>query len=483
MSREATGEVRERCGVLETRITLKGKQREEFKLPTCKTRSEAVGRSKVLATMARRFRRAGLLDTTDARRLLDMAAAAPARTLEGVLKVADELIGDELADADAPDVPTFKELAKRWTGGELHTLHPDHVKKKDASLDKARIAKLCDIDIGGVKLGELRLDFMTLDHADAVMRNLPKEAKRPATRRAYAQLVHRVMSLAVYPCRHIERSPIPRGWLPKAGRPPAYPYLYADEDAQLMGFKDIPLVWRLLFGFLAREGCRRSEAASFTWNDFDLERGAVSLGENKTDDPRAWALDPGVARALRVWREQFRKDAPDTSCVFSDETGAPIDVEHLAHKLRNALGAAGVDRSELFDATANRGRLRAHDLRATFITLALANGRTETWVQDRTGHTTSGMINRYRRQARQAQEIGMKWLGRLDELIPELADCPRIAPNATSLGSDDAPSSDANSRESQALCTRRDLNPHALRRRNLNPVRLPIPPLVRGGGA
>ena len=27
-------------------------------------------------------------------------------------------------------------------------------------------------------------------------------------------------------------------------------------------------------------------------------------------------------------------------------------------------------------------------------------------------------------------------------------------------------------------CTRRDLNPHALRRRNLNPVRLPIPPLV-----
>src|SRR5262249_23566530 len=32
-------------------------------------------------------------------------------------------------------------------------------------------------------------------------------------------------------------------------------------------------------------------------------------------------------------------------------------------------------------------------------------------------------------------------------------------------------------------CTRRDLNPHALRRRNLNPVRLPIPPLVRGRGA
>ena len=29
-------------------------------------------------------------------------------------------------------------------------------------------------------------------------------------------------------------------------------------------------------------------------------------------------------------------------------------------------------------------------------------------------------------------------------------------------------------------CTRRDLNPHTLRCRNLNPVRLPIPPLVLG---
>ncbi len=34
-----------------------------------------------------------------------------------------------------------------------------------------------------------------------------------------------------------------------------------------------------------------------------------------------------------------------------------------------------------------------------------------------------------------------------------------------------------------ALCTRRDLNPHTLRYRNLNPARLPIPPLVlRGRG-
>jgi integrase len=38
--------------------------------------------------------------------------------------------------------------------------------------------------------------------------------------------------------------------------------------------------------------------------------------------------------------------------------------------------------------TANRAQFRAHDLRGTFVTLALANGKSETWVADRTGHTT-----------------------------------------------------------------------------------------------
>jgi hypothetical protein len=47
-----------------------------------------------------------------------------------------------------------------------------------------------------------------------------------------------------------------------------------------------------------------------------------------------------------------------------------------------------------------------HDLRGTFVTLSLANGKTETWVADRTGHSSSVMINRYRRAARTAAELG-----------------------------------------------------------------------------
>ena len=59
--------------------------------------------------------------------------------------------------------------------------------------------------------------------------------------------------------------------------------------------------------------------------------------------------------------------------------------------------------------------------RATFITLTLANRRTEAWVQDRTGHKSSLMLNLYRRAARTAAELGLGDLLPLDTAIPELA--------------------------------------------------------------
>jgi len=84
------------------------------------------------------------------------------------------------------------------------------------------------------------------------------------------------------------------------------------------------------------------------------------------------------------------------------------------------LKKAKVDREELHETGVNRRRLRAHDLRGTMVTLSLANGRTEAWVADRTGHKSSTMISRYRRSARSAQELELGALAPLDHAIPEL---------------------------------------------------------------
>src|SRR5204862_7470897 len=142
---------------------------------------------------------------------------------------------------------------------------------------------------------------------------------------------------------------------------------------------------RLLYGFLAREGLRMGEAMGLTWKDLDLVRGVITLDKNKTDDARAWALNPGVVRALTAWKERSTH-----AFVFADADGI-LDIDGIAERLRGDLKSAGQDRAELHEKGENRGRFRVHDLRGTFVTLSLANGRSETWVADRTGHTSSQM--------------------------------------------------------------------------------------------
>jgi hypothetical protein len=96
----------------------------------------------------------------------------------------------------------------------------------------------------------------------------------------------------------------------------------------------------------------------------------------------------------------------------------------MAKHLRADLKAAGVTRSELFERSAVRRPVRVHDLRATFVTISLANGKSETWVADRTGHRSSEMINRYRRQARTWSELGLGELSPLNRALPDLARLP-----------------------------------------------------------
>ena len=403
------------------RVTVDRAKRQTYHLPSCRTREQAEQRCNLLAEQAQRLRRAGHAGSRAAATLLEELAAAPQGATRTALQVVGDLCGGQaVIETPADNRVTFGQLAKQWSGGDLAKQYRDHVKaKKTADLDVARFDKLNAIDVGGQKLGDIPIADFTLDHALTAMAHLPESARTPATRRQYAQLIHRVLELAVFPCRVIDRNPLPKGFMPKTGKSPAHGYLYPDEDAQLMGCTSLPLRDRLLFGFLAREGCRTGEATSLTWADLDLEHGSVAIDRNKTHDPRAWALDPGVVRALRIWHDQ-EKPKP-TDYVFRDDCGNPYDPDGLARPLRAALKSAGVTRRELFARTDERAQLRAHDLRGTFVTLALATGQTETWVADRTGHGTSTMINRYRRNARSATELGLGWLHDLDKAIPELA--------------------------------------------------------------
>lgn len=311
------------------------------------------------------------------------------------------------AQAVAPDygAVTFAQFALRWTSGQLHNDHPDHVAKKQSTGDenilKNHVRKL---------VGDVPLVAFTLEDADSVMRELPRTVS-PAYRRAVAQVVHRVLALAVWPARILKANPLPKGWLPRIGKPKAKSFLYPKEEAALLANRAIDIRYRMLIGVLCREGMRKTEARLLEWSDLDLDTGTVTLDENKTDAPRSWPLSPDVTRALSTWKRVVAGKGPF----------AGLDVQHLGTQMREWLHASGITRPQLFTDTAKRMHFRAHDTRSTFVTLSLAADHSESWVMRRTAHKSSTMIARYNVEAANARELGLGTLAPMDEAIPELS--------------------------------------------------------------
>lgn len=417
MPKAATGEIRWTHGVAIARVTLRGKDRASFELPTCADDARARERARLLADVARRLRLAQV-DDARTRKALDMVAGASPRSLRNAIAVVQELVGGELRPPSLPDVPTFRKIGEDWTSGRLAQRYPDQIRvKRTVAEDVGRLTRYVYPILGGTPI-----DRVTLDQCEEVMRTVPATLAVP-TRRNIGHMMVKVLRMAVYPLRLIERSPIPPGFLPGVTKRKAMAYLYPDEDRRLMACLDVPLEYRLLWGFLAREGMREGEALALTWADLDLERGAVRLDKNKTDDPRAWALSAGVAAALAAYGAAHKPAATPGDRVFTDPTGRWLVGPGLAMLLRSHLCAIGLDqeRPELFTTTAERQRIRVHDLRGTFVTLSLAAGRSESWISDRTGHRSSMMITHYKRTARTFAELQAGTLAALVEAIPELS--------------------------------------------------------------
>lgn len=376
------------------------KQRRRFRITTT-NEAEAAKRDRALIELGAAIGKAKIDPEQGARLLEDVGAGAIEKARKGLALLVKNAKAFEIeGKAKAGTIVTMSDLGKAWTTGELAAKYPDHVKlKRTADKDAQRLVEL------NKTIGARPVKSFTLADAELAMAALPKAAKASATRRQYAQILAKLCHLAVYPLKLIAASPLPRGFLPKVKRTKATAWLYPIEESKLLACVNVPLERRVLYGFLAREGLRCGEALRLAWSDLDLTRGVVRLDKNKTDDPRAWAMAPGVAAAL----ERLHKIGGATGAVFN-----VLNADRLAEAFRADLELARVDRPELFERSKTRQPIRVHDLRATFVTLALATGRSETWVADRTGHRSSVMIANYRRGARTAAELELGELAPLD---------------------------------------------------------------------
>lgn len=387
-------------------------RRVSVPLTGCATDEEASVRAYTLVRLVRELDDAGA-----GSRIALLCKPVGAATTDGELDAAVSEVHKVAAVAAVHGVPqdgdmTVREFGRRWTSGDLHREHPDYVRDVDHTDNRGRLEKHVYPHIGDVPLRKLRLE-----DGERVLREL-RAPPESGLRRHVAQCLARLVRLAVFPAKILTASPLPVGFLPRVGAPKAAPFLYPKEEAKLLACTRIPLVRRVVYGLLTREGLRvsellgraRDDRAPLPWTALDLASGTIALDDTKTGRPRVWALSPGTVRALERWRK-----------LSTGKNVCELGVRHgLARRLRADIRLAGVNRVELGVRTAHRAWLKLHHLRATFVTLSLANGRSETWVQDRTGHTSSVMINRYRRAARMAEELALGELLPLDEAIPEL---------------------------------------------------------------
>ena len=131
-------------------------------------------------------------------------------------------------------------------------------------------------------------------------------------------------------------------------------------------------------------GLRRGELLGLKWEDIDLERGDLRVKrqiaringevvEAPLKTKNAYRTLPLAADTIDVLEAQ-RKKAGDSPWVFPGPTGGPISPDSVLHMLHRVLKRAGLP------------RVRFHDLRHTFATLALQNGVDVKTVSGMLGH-------------------------------------------------------------------------------------------------
>lgn len=170
-----------------------------------------------------------------------------------------------------------------------------------------------------------------------------------------------------------------------------------------------------LWHLLATTGLRRGEALGLRWQDVDLERGTAAVRQTvglertrggtretfiqptvKNGRPHMIALDPGTVAVLRRHRAeqdgqrlQLGEGWTDLDLVFCRDAG------WLAADSRPGLPLRGERVSalwrELADRTPEVPRIRLHDLRHTWATLALTQGVHPKVVQERLNHANIGI--------------------------------------------------------------------------------------------
>ena len=159
-------------------------------------------------------------------------------------------------------------------------------------------------------------------------------------------------------------------------------------------------------------GLRRGELLGLKWSDIDLEKGDLRVQrqigridgkiiEMPLKTKNAYRTLPLSADAISVLKIQKCK-VGNSEWVFPSPTGGPMSPDSVLHMLHRVLKRAGLP------------KVRFHDLRHTFATLALQNGVDIKTVSGMLGHFSAGFtLDTYAHVTTSAKREAAKTMGNL----------------------------------------------------------------------
>ena len=159
-------------------------------------------------------------------------------------------------------------------------------------------------------------------------------------------------------------------------------------------------------------GLRRGELLGLKWSDIDLEKGDLRVQrqigringkiiEMPLKTKNAYRTLPLSADAISVLKMQKCK-VGNSEWVFPSPTGGPMSPDGVLHMLHRVLKRAGLP------------KVRFHDLRHTFATLALQNGVDIKTVSGMLGHFSAGFtLDTYAHVTTSAKREAAKTMGNI----------------------------------------------------------------------
>lgn len=228
-------------------------------------------------------------------------------------------------------------------------------------------------------------------------RGFLEDTYRPATAQRMFSVARRILEdyvrkgvLARNPCEGIRGFSVENESTHTAlKQPEARAVLAAIDRSTKRGLRDYALLVLLL-----RTGLRRAECAALTLGDFTEQQGhtVVTIQHGKGDKRRIAKVPDDVLRCIQAYLEGVgRQNAAPSAPLF-------VGFRKGDHPTEEGISDKVIERTVAAHGSALGIKLTPHDLRATFITLALEGGAALHQVQYAAGHARPETTERYHKR-------------------------------------------------------------------------------------